>query len=1234
MSFIHLIDFILLIGVLFASEMAENLTGYGPSSTGRYNRLLFDGDERKYEQWEVKFLGYMRLRKLKDVITAKEDEAVDGDKNAEAYAELIQFLDDTSLALIMREAADDGRKALKILRQHYASSGKPRIISLYTELTSLIKAANETVTDYIIRAETACAALNNAGEKVSDSLLIAMVLKGLPETFKPFVTVVTQNEKKQSFTDFKAGLRSFEETERSRGVVDDAIMKVNTTRACYRCGQTGHFYSTCDNKPKGKWCTICQNSSHNDSNCRRQGQRKGKSVKDNVNKLTEEFEEENHSFTFKSGDYRPGEDSLQPDMLLVDCGATTHILNNDSLFVKFDDSFVPSKHFIELADGTRANNIAQKRGDAQLLLKDDRGRQREVTLKNALYVPSYPQNIFSVQAATAKGANVSFSPNSSELIDRDGTKFDIVKHGRLYYLDFSVFNDPESDKLDCVNHVRDLKDWHEILGHCNVNDVLKLQAVVDGMKIAEKKDTFDCNVCTMGKMTQSRSRKPDCKSGITLEFVHTDLAGPIEPASKEGFRYAISFTDDCSGVVFVYFLKSKNGAAAALEQFLADSAPYGDVKRLRSDNGSEFTAAEFKNILIKNKIKHETSAPYSPHQNGTAERNWRTLFEMGRCLLLQANLSKVLWPYAVMTAAYIRNRCYNENLKQTPFFILTGKKPNLSNMQLFGTECYVYKQERRKLDPKSSKGIFVGYDKGSPAYLVYFPETDKVTKHRIVKFVKKSVNEQQTQTESGLEGDDMIVVPKFNVDLNNERVPNEGAIQNDNGGVENESETEQTVTVPEGNSQRYPSRKRNPPAYLQDYVADGDKPDQVLSCLDYCYRVSAMPQSYEEAMASEDATFWKKAMEEEMSSLKENDTFTVVKLPEDRHPVGERWVYTIKEGVNGGKCHKARYVAKGYSQVKGIDFEETFAPTANLLSIRMLIQLAVEYDWNLHQMDVKTAYLNAPIDHEIFVEQPEGFQVTSDEGTLVYKLNKSLYGLKQSGRMWNSLLHEYLIKNNFEQNPVDQCIYMMHSHDEIAVILVWVDDLLIAASNDELLNNVKQMLKNQFKMKDLGKLSYFLGMEFEQNDGVIKMHQRKYLCKILERFEMSECKPKYTPSEQKLVVTNEPLVNSRYREAVGSLIYAMTCTRPDISWVVTKLSQHLSNTQKEHWVAVKHVLRYLKGTLDYELSYKKSGGSLTLTGFRGKIIVKYCPIENMLADIMTKPATKAKLEQFKHVLFD
>ena len=175
-----------------------NETGYGPSS--RYGRHLLDGDERKYEQWEVKFLGYMRLRKLKDSITAADDVQITAATNGEAFAELIQFLDDKSL----RDARDDGRKALKILRAQYAGTGKPRIISLYTELTSLVKSEHETVTDYVIRAETAATALRNAGKTVTDSLLIVMVLKGLPEEYKPFVVVVSQSDKEQNLANLKS----------------------------------------------------------------------------------------------------------------------------------------------------------------------------------------------------------------------------------------------------------------------------------------------------------------------------------------------------------------------------------------------------------------------------------------------------------------------------------------------------------------------------------------------------------------------------------------------------------------------------------------------------------------------------------------------------------------------------------------------------------------------------------------------------------------------------------------------------------------------------------------------------------------------------------------------------------------------------------------------------------------------------------------------------------------------
>ena len=400
--------------------------------------------------------------------------------------------------------------------------------------------------------------------------------------------------------------------------------------------------------------------------------------------------------------------------------------------------------------------MALKRGDVEVTIMDATGKCVYATLKNALYIPTYPQNIFSVQAATERGASVSFNPHSDELIYKDGTKFNIEKHGTLCYL--STFNKNDSD-FDSVNYACDQKGWHEILGHCNHKAILKLKDVVEGMEISHCDSSSskpqDCNVCIKGKMTQSRNRNPDARATAPLELVHTDLAGPIDPVSREGFRYSIAFTADYSGAVFVYFLKSKSDTVAATQQFLADTASYGEVKGNRSDNGGEFISQKFESLLEKNKIKHEKSAPYSPHQNGTAEWHWRTVFEMGRCLLLHSNLSKEFWPYAVMTAAYIRNRCFNNRLKQTAYFDITGRKPNLSNMRVFESECYAYKQNKQKLDPRCTKGIFLGYDKGSRAYLVYIPETGKVMKYRVVKFpmIRKGV-EQQTQTERPLPDDD------------------------------------------------------------------------------------------------------------------------------------------------------------------------------------------------------------------------------------------------------------------------------------------------------------------------------------------------------------------------------------------------------------------------------------------------------------------------------------------------
>lgn len=248
----------------------------------------------------------------------------------------------------------------------------------------------------------------------------------------------------------------------------------------------------------------------------------------------------------------------------------------------------------------------------------------------------------------------------------------------------------------------------------------------------------------MGKFCQTRIRGIEARAKTPLALVHTDLAGPIRPVSRGGHRYALLFTDDYSTAMFVYFLKNKGDIVLATERFLADTAPYGEVKCFRSDNGRKYLGKGFQALLIKHGIRHERSAPYSPHHSGTAD--CRALFDTARCMLTESNLPKQLWPYAVQTAAVVRNRCFNKRTEQTAVQALTGRRPNISRMQKFGSECFAYKQNKRKLDPGGEQCVFIGYDKNSPAYIVYFPDTKKVQKSRLVTFGLKTGGRQLAQT--------------------------------------------------------------------------------------------------------------------------------------------------------------------------------------------------------------------------------------------------------------------------------------------------------------------------------------------------------------------------------------------------------------------------------------------------------------------------------------------------------
>ena len=639
--------------------MASDSTGYGPSS-----RLCFSGDEDRYELWEEKFCGYLMTRKLHDVLTCGSP---DQEKNRRVYGELVQLLDDRSLSLIIRDAKHDGKRAIEILRGHYLGKGMPRVLNLYTQLTTLKMTENENVTDYMVRAETAATLLKAASENISDSLLIAMVLKGLPPEFKMFRAVIGQ-KKTLTFSQFKTELRAFEESEKpckqqedrpSENVMNlkDRPRQNNFQVKCFSCGKLGHISRECSSKIQGqrtskRWCLYCKSGTHFTAQCRYKKEVKKDTAK-NVSSEPATGDQKDFAFCTYTDEYSEGK--VCGKSLLVDTGATAHIISEKENFVSFEETFNPGKHMIELADGSKTNGVVQGKGDACIMLHDSDGKLCKVTVKDALFVPTYKQNIFSVQAATQKGATVTFTPESAKMRAPDGTVFDIEKQGRLYYL-----NSVKGMKI--ANHT--VIEWHKILGHCNMKDVLKLEGVVEGMRISSK-EIRDCETCSLGKMSQYRSREPDMRATSNLELVHCDLAGPINVVGREGYKFAITFVDDYSGIIMVYLLRNKSDTTKATEKFLADTSLYGTVKRFRTDNGTEFTASDFRSLMARNKIKHEFSSPYSPHQNGTAERSWRTLFEMARCLLIEADLPKSLWPYALKMSAYIRNRCSNTRTGRT-----------------------------------------------------------------------------------------------------------------------------------------------------------------------------------------------------------------------------------------------------------------------------------------------------------------------------------------------------------------------------------------------------------------------------------------------------------------------------------------------------------------------------------------------------------------------------------------
>lgn len=1089
------------------------------------------------------------------------------------------------------------KEAWSILEKQFSFVSITQLVRLTRKFYAASMEEGDDLLQHLTEMTQLAQNLRDLKEEISSKKFATVILGSLPSSYETFVTSLNARDADGLDWESVKGplveeyMKKKEQKDQKTKAVDEALMtrgggrqtdfnNVNNRyppsgrqnfnrggpKECWKCGQLTHLARDCPNRP--------QQQQHQRFNPRFSRKEEGRFA---------------HSFeqAYIEDDFvcAAGSKTISNDWF-IDSAASKHMASSRDSMIDYVEYNIPTQIYL----GDDSTILAKGEGTVKLDIFEGDKTSR-LSLGKVLYVPDLSKNLLSVNAMTQTGAEVYFD-NEVCVVSRDGRQITIGHsyQNKLYRLNTN------HEYASMADSAVTQKIWHQRYGHLNKNyiDDLKKENLVSGMKIRSGESVEKCEPCILGKMKRkSFPKSSETKTSCVLELVHSDVCGPMEVESIGGSKYFMTLTDDYSRYTVVYFLRKKSEVLSCFKAYVVqmENLMGKRLLKVRTDNGGEYTSTEFHNYCKQMGEFQEFTNPYTPEQNGISERLNQTIVNAARSMLIQAKLPIKFWAEAINCAVYIKNRSVTSALsKTTPYQVWFGKKPDVSNLRVFGCLAYAHvpRQCRRKLEPKSTKCIFTGYPEGTKGYRLYNLSTGKFIRSRSVLF-----NENEFKQFNEVKQEDVIHIFSNSLDdvedTNNEEIVEHVAenvdeqpadkdkIHEENADKLNDEQTadENVDDVVERNIpelKEYPRRIRRRPEYL---CLTSDK---------------YIPATYDEAIKCEDAEKWIVAMDSEIEALTENDTFTEIDRPTNVKLIGGRWVYTIKDGPDND-IYKARYVAKGYTQVAGQDYFETFAPTAKMSSLRILMQIAAQKGYQVNQLDVKTAYLHAPIDCSIFLEPPKGYNKKK-----VWKLNKSLYGLKQSGRNWNILLDEYLIGLGFSKSFADPCVY----HKEGVLILIWVDDIIIASDSENQMEEIINHLKNKFRMKDLGRINNFIGIRICQNDNSIALDQSIYLSKLLRKFGMQDCKPRQTICEQKPTTTECNLTNKcsrRYKEIVGSLVYAMICTRPDLSWAVTKLSQHLDKPTANDWMMLDQVLRYIQGTKDQKLVYHKCDSPLLLHGY-------------------------------------
>jgi transposase InsO family protein len=596
---------------------------------------------------------------------------------------------------------------------------------------------------------------------------------------------------------------------------------------------------------------------------------------------------------------------------------------------------------------------------------------------------------------------VNFTQSECEVIGEDGS---ILMKGRrskdnCYHW---VSPNEKSNLTACLLSKDDeVKLWHQKLGHLHLRGMKKAisAGAIRGLPNLDIEEGKICGECQIGK--QTRMSHPRLEHQITskpLELLHIDLMGPMQVESIGGRRCALVVVDDFSRYTWVNFIREKSESSEVLKNLCLQlqREKSSSIVRIRSDHGREFENAKVTEFCESEGIKQEFSSPITPQQNGVVERKNRTIQESARAMLHAKKLPYHFWAKAMNTTCYVHNRVtMRKGTTCTIYELWKDRKPTVKYFHVFGSKCYILvdREQRRKMDPKSDEGIFLGYSNNSRAYRVYNSRTQAM-----MESINVVIDDLHTEKEPEVEPDvGTSIMPAARPEVRQESVE---------GSLDSQSETNN-----KGPSIRI--QKNHPQEFIigdpQKGITTRRSSEEVSNS---CFVSLIEPKNVKEALTDE---CWIEAMQEELNQFKRSDVWDLVPRPAGVNVIGTKWVFKNKSDEKGVVTrNKARLVAQGYTQVEGLDFDETFAPVARLEAVRLLLGVACLLKFKLFQMDVKSAFLNGYLQEEVYVEQPKGF-VEAGFPNHVYKLKKALYGLKQAPRAWYDRLTQFLVDHGYKK---------------------------------------------------------------------------------------------------------------------------------------------------------------------------------------------------------------------------